>query len=467
MPLQLFNTLTNQLETFSPAEGNTVRMYSCGPTVYNFVHIGNLRTFTFQDILRRYLRHCGYAMMHVMNVTDVEDKIIRDAGAAGLSLQDFTAKYTDAFFDDCAALRLEKPERITKATEHIDDMIALIQRLEAKGCTYRSDGSTYYRIASFPAYGKLSKLKIEGVKAGARVDQDEYEKDDARDFALWKATKPGEPYWDSPFGSGRPGWHIECSAMSMRYLGETFDIHTGGEDLVFPHHENEIAQSEGATGKPFVRFWLHSKHLLVDGQRMAKSAGNFYTLRDLLSKGYTPEAIRYLLAAVPHGKQLNFTFDGLQGAQTAIERLRNFRLRLESGKFPAGAASEITELAAKARQEFEAGMDDDLNAAVAVAAVFEFVREINSRMDAGRFLAGNIADADGVLTLFDSIFDVLRPSQKAALAPGEIDGLIAERLAARKARDFARSDQIRDELKEKGVILEDTREGTRWKYAGS
>jgi cysteinyl-tRNA synthetase len=402
-----------------------------------------------------------------MNVTDVEDKIIRDAGAAGLSLQEFTAKYTDAFFDDCAALRLEKPERITKATEHIDEMIALIKRLEEKGCTYQSEGSTYFRIASFAGYGRLSKLKIEGIKTGARVDQDEYEKDDVRDFALWKATKPGEPYWDSPFGPGRPGWHIECSAMSMRYLGETFDIHTGGEDLVFPHHENEIAQSEGATGKPFVRFWLHSKHLLVDGQRMAKSLGNFHTLRDLRSKGYSPEAIRYLLAAVPHGKQLNFTFDGLQGAQTAIERLRNFRLRLETDKFAEGAAPEITEMAIEARREFEAGMDDDLNTAAAAAAAFEFVREINSLMDAGRFLAGNVADAEDVLNLFDSVFDVLRPSQRAALAPEEIQALIGERLAARNARDFARSDQIRDELKEKGVILEDTREGTRWKYAGS
>ncbi len=467
MPLQLFNTLTNQLETFTPAEGNTVRIYSCGPTVYNFVHIGNLRTFTFQDVLRRYLRYRGYTLLHVMNVTDVEDKIIRDAGAAGLSLKDFTAKYTEAFFDDCAALRLEKPDRITKATEHIDDMIALIKRLEENGHTYQSEGSVYYRIASFPGYGKLSKLKAEGIQAGARVDQDEYEKDDARDFALWKAAKPGEPYWDSPFGPGRPGWHIECSAMSMRYLGETFDIHTGGEDLVFPHHENEIAQSEGATGKPFVRFWLHSKHLLVDGQKMSKSAGNFYTLRDLLAKGYAPEAIRYVLAKVPHSKQLNFTFDEVQGAQTAIERLRNFRLRLRTDKLPEGADPAITALSVEARRAFEAGMDDDLNTSVATAAAFDFVREINSRMDAGKFLAGNVADAEDVLNLFDAIFQVLEPSHKATLEPEQIDALIAERLAARKARDFARSDQIRDELKEKGVILEDTREGTRWKYAGS
>jgi cysteinyl-tRNA synthetase len=467
MPLQIFNTLTNQLEPFAPAEGSTVRMYSCGPTVYNFVHIGNLRTFTFQDILRRYLRHRGYALMHVMNVTDVEDKIIRDAGAAGLSLKDFTAKYTEAFFDDCAALRLEKPERITKATEHIDDMIALIKRLEENGYTYKSDGSIYFRIASFAGYGKLSKLKADGIKPGARVDQDEYEKDDARDFALWKAAKSGEPYWDSPFGPGRPGWHIECSAMSMRYLGETFDIHTGGEDLVFPHHENEIAQSEGATGKPFVRFWLHSKHLLVDGQKMSKSAGNFYTLRDLLAKGYAPEAIRYVLAKVPHGKQLNFTFDEVHGAQTAIERLRNFRLRLRTDKLAGGVDPEITALSVKARQEFEAGMDDDLNTSIASAAAFDFVREINSRMDAGRVLAGNVADAEDVLNLFDSIFQVLEPSQRAALSPEEVEALIAERLAARKARDFARSDQIRDELKERGVILEDTRDGTRWKYSGS
>jgi cysteinyl-tRNA synthetase len=467
MPLQLFNTLTNQLETFSPAEGNTVRMYSCGPTVYNFVHIGNLRTFTFQDILRRYLRHCGYKLMHVMNVTDVEDKIIRDAGAAGLSLKDFTAKYTEAFFEDTAALRLEKPDRVTKATEHIDDMIALINRLEENGHTYRSDGSVYFRIASFPGYGKLSNLDASGIKAGARVEQDEYEKDELRDFALWKASKPGEPFWDSPFGPGRPGWHIECSAMAMKYLGESFDIHTGGVDLVFPHHENEIAQSEGASGKPFARFWLHAEHLLVDNQKMSKSVGNFYTLRDLLDKGYSAAAIRYLLASVPYRKQLNFTFDGLKAAQTSIERLRNFQRRLEESGLPEGANAAITALAATARKNFIAGMDDDLNTAQALGAVFEFIRDVNTKMDGGEFQTGNVADANQVLDLFDSIFDVLKTEQSGQVPAAEIEGLIAARLAARKARNFAHSDAIRDDLKARGVILEDTPQGTRWKYGSA
>ncbi|HUG82505.1 MAG TPA: cysteine--tRNA ligase, partial [Bryobacterales bacterium] len=358
-------------------------------------------------------------------------------------------------------------ERFTPATEHIGEMIELIQRLEAKGYTYQSDGSTYYRIAKFADYGKLAKLDVAGIKPGARVDQDEYEKDDARDFALWKAARPDEPAWESPFGRGRPGWHIECSAMAMKYLGESFDIHTGGVDLVFPHHENEIAQAEGATGKPFVHYWLHAEHLLVDGQKMSKSLGNFYTLRDLFDKGFSAESVRYLLASVPHRKQLNFTFDGLRAAATSIERLRNFKRRLETGRFPEGQDPEIAKLAQEARREFEAGMDDDLNTAQALGAVFEFVREANTVMDAGKFPAANVADAVSVLDLFDSIFDVLRLEISSQLPAEEIEKLIAERLAARKSRNFARSDEIRDELKEKGVILEDTRDGTRWKYAGA
>ncbi len=294
MAFQLYNTLTRRLEEFHPADGDTVRMYSCGPTVYNYVHIGNLRTFAFQDILRRYLRHRGFKLRHVMNITDVDDKIIKSAGEAGKTIYEYTAQYRKAFEEDCAKLRLETPEKITPATEYIPQMVKLIERIAEHGHTYASDGTTYFRIASFPDYGKLSRIDAKGIKAGARVDQDEYEKDDARDFALWKAARPGEPAWDSPFGPGRPGWHIECSAMGMAELGETFDIHTGGVDLAFPHHENEIAQSESATGKPFVRFWVHSEHLLVEGQKMSKSLGNFYTLRDLLDRGYSAEAIRYL-----------------------------------------------------------------------------------------------------------------------------------------------------------------------------
>ena len=467
MALHFYNTLTHRLEPFAPLDENRVRMYSCGPTVYNYVHIGNLRSFTFQDILRRYLRCRGYELYHVMNVTDVDDKIIRDSIKAGQSIAEYTARYRTSFEQDAATLRLESPERVTPATEHIGEMIELIRRLDEKGHTYESKGSTYFRIGSFPEYGKLSRLDASGIQAGARVEQDEYEKDELRDFALWKASKPGEPVWDSPFGPGRPGWHIECSAMAMKYLGESFDIHTGGVDLVFPHHENEIAQSEAATGKPFVRFWLHAEHLLVDNRKMSKSAGNFYTLRDLLGKGFSAEAIRYLLASVPYRKQINFTIDGLKASQTAIERLRNFQRRLEEGGFPGGRNSAVTELADAACQNFIAGMDDDLNTALALAAVFEFIRDVNTRMDAGEFQADNVADANRVLELFDAVFDVLKTEESGQVPAEEIEALIAERIAARKARDFIRSDAIRDGLKARGVILEDTPQGTRWKYGSA
>src|SRR5215472_9535320 len=336
MALRFYNTLSQQLEEFSPARDNTVRMYTCGPTVYDFAHIGNFRTFTFVDLLRKCLRANGFALDHVMNITDVDDKIIRNAVARHQSLEDYTAVYTKAFLDDCAALRLELPQHLVCATSHIDDMVGAIQRLSAGGHTYASDGSTYFRIASFPGYGKLSHNDFSGNIAGARVDVDEYEKADARDFALWKAPKEGEPAWKTPIGPGRPGWHIECSVMAIKYLGETLDIHAGGVDLIFPHHENEIAQSESLTGKPFSRFWLHAEFLMVEGQKMSKSLGNYYTLRDLVKKGHAPESIRYLLASVPYRKSLNFTFDGLKSAQTAIERLRNFKLRLETDSFADG-----------------------------------------------------------------------------------------------------------------------------------
>jgi cysteinyl-tRNA synthetase len=439
-------------------------MYTCGPTVWNYAHIGNLRTFTFEDILRRWLRYRGYQLDQVMNITDVDDRIINESAAAGKTLREYTEVYTQAFLDDTAAIRLERPERLVRATEHIDDMVRVIQGLAARSCTYTSEGSVYFRIASFPGYGKLSHADFSGILAGARVDADRYEKDDARDFVLWKARKAGEPFWDSPLGPGRPGWHIECSAMAMRYLGETLDIHAGGVDLTFPHHENEIAQSEALTGQPFTRFWLHSEHLMVEGSTMSKSLGNFYTLRDLLEKGYPPETIRYLLASVPYRKKLNFTFDALRAAATAIERLRNYKLRLETGKYGEGADPAVSERTRTGLARFEDALDDDLNTAEALAAVFEYIRDTNTVMDAGEFRSGNVPGAIGLLRAFDRVFDVLTPSAQAeAWSDAEIEKLTGERVQARKARDFQRADAIRAELLEKGVILEDTKEGTRWK----
>src|ERR1017187_8045983 len=322
--IQFHNTLTGRTEPFVPLVPGEVRCYTCGPTVYDFAHVGNFRTFVFQDVLRRFLKSRGFRVIQVMNLTDVDDRIIQKSAAAGVSIREYTDKYIQAYLDDRRALNLEPPEHIARATEHIDDMVKLIQRLTAKGFTYTSDGSTYYRIAKFPAYGKLSKIDVAGMQTGARVDMDRYEKDNARDFALWKAPKPGEHFWETAIGPGRPGWHIECAAMALKYLGDTLDIHSGGVDLTFPHHENEIAESEAATGKPFARYWLHSEHLQIESQKMSKSLGNFYTLRDLLDMEYAPECIRYLLASVPYRKKLNFTFDGLKAAQKSIERIRDF-----------------------------------------------------------------------------------------------------------------------------------------------
>jgi cysteinyl-tRNA synthetase len=399
-----------------------------------------------------------------MNITDVEDKIIRNSMAQGKTLQEYTRAYEAAFLEDARTLRLERPECLVRATEHIDEMVEAIQRLGEKGYTYLSEGSTYYRIANFREYGKLSHIDLGGTRAGARVDVDEYEKDDARDFVLWKLKKEGEPFWDTPIGAGRPGWHIECSVMAMKYLGETLDIHAGGIDLTFPHHENEIAQSEALTGKPFARFWLHAEHLIVDGQKMSKSLGNFYTLRDILGQGYQPEAVRYLLAAVPYRNKLNFTFDGLKAAATAIERLRNYKLRLETERLPAGTNAEWLDRTRQACARFEEALDDDLNTAGALGVVFEFVRDSNTAMDLGEFRAENARAARALLEGFDSVFDVLRPTAtEGDLSDGEVEDLVAERGQAKKAKDFARSDAIRAQLLDRGIILEDTKEGTRWK----
>ena len=464
MPLRFYNTLTQQVEAFQPSDGKTVRMYTCGPTVYDFAHIGNFRTFVFYDLLRRWLRARGFALNHVMNITDVDDKIIRNAMAANQSLSEYTAQYTQAFFEDMGTLRVETAERVVKATEHIPQMVELIRCLGERGFTYESDGSVYFRIAKFPGYGKLSHRDFGGERAGARVESDNYEKDDARDFALWKAPKAGEPAWDSAVGRGRPGWHIECSAMAIEYLGETLDIHAGGVDLVFPHHENEIAQSEACTSQPFARFWIHSEFLLVDGQKMSKSLGNFYTLRDILGRGYAPESVRYLLASVPYRKGLNFTFDGLKSAVTAIDRVRNFQFRLAGAHFPEGVNAPLVERTALADSQFCDAMDDDLNTAEALAAVFEFIRDANTAMDSGTFQQGNVEAATLLLARFDAVFEVLQPTAaEAAMPDAEVAQLVAERTQAKKSRDFARADRLREQLTLAGIMIEDTKDGVRWK----
>ena len=487
MPLNLYNTLSGKVEEFAPAADNTARMYACGPTVYDYGHIGNFRTFVAVDLLRRFLRQCGFQLQHVMNITDVDDKIIRNAAREKKTVQEYTKKYEDAFLEDMASLNLERPEKIVRATEHIGEMAEFIAALEKKGIAYRTeDGSYYFSIAKFPEYGKLSKNDFGGIEVGARVDVDEYEKDNARDFALWKAPKEGEAHWESVIGPGRPGWHIECSVMSMKYLGESFDLHGGGEDLIFPHHENEIAQSESLTGKTFARHWVHVRFLLVEGEKMSKSAGNFYTLRDLLVKGHKASSIRFLLTSVPYRKQLNFTFDGLKQAAHSVERLRTFQMRMRMSQLPAGMNPAAQEAATQAKQEMRAGMEDDLNTARASAAIFDMVREANTLADRGELREGDKAPLLEVLEQFDEIFAVLKDDDaektRAAMewakahgieveagvsgseiADEEVNRLIEERNAAKKARDFARSDAIRKQLSEAGIVVEDTKEGIRWK----
>jgi cysteinyl-tRNA synthetase len=475
--IRFHNTLTNRLEPLQPLHKGEVRIYTCGPTVYDYAHIGNFRTFVFQDILRRFLHSRGLTVLQVMNLTDVDDRIIQNAAAAGASIRDYTEKYIQAFLDDMKALHLEMPEEVVRATDHIDDMVDLILRLQEKGITYTSEGSIYYRISQFPSYGKLSKIDLHGMKAGARVDNDRYEKDDARDFALWKAPKPGEHFWETRIGAGRPGWHIECSAMAMKYLGETLDIHTGGIDLAFPHHENEIAESEAATGRPFAKLWLHAEHLIIDGEKMSKSLGNFFTLRDLFAKGQKPSTIRYLLLSVPYRRQLNFTADSVKQAENSVERLRNFLARLKNERFSAGSNPKMEERAREALADFDAALADDLNTAVALASIFDLVRDVNTAMDRGEFLQQDAAPMVAAMEKFDAILAVLADDDEEKLrelgfspelprlTAEQIEALIEERNAAKKRRDFKRSDEIRQQLTNSGIIVEDTRDGSvRWKY---
>lgn len=495
MPFNLYNSLSGKTEEFAPAQGNLVRFYDCGPTVYDYGHIGNFRTFIAVDVLRRFLRQSGYGLMHVMNITDVDDKIIRNANQRGLPIGEYTKKYEKAFLDDLDALNVQRPEIISRATEHIPEMAEFIHKLAKKRVAYKAeDGSWYFRIDKFKDYGKLSKKDFAGMTdgGGGRQDADEYDKDDARDFALWKAPKEGEASWDTEIGPGRPGWHIECSTMAMKYLGETFDLHAGGEDLLFPHHENEIAQSESLTGKPFARHWMHVRFLLVEGQKMSKSLGNFYTLRDLVLLGHKPSSIRLLLISVPYRKQLNFTFDGLVQAANSVERLRNFKLRLETSHWEEGSNPEISILAGKAIQEMTAGLNDDLNTAQALAAIFDLVRDVNAAADQGKVKKEDIPAVLEALRRFDEIFAVLDDqdavhvkavvdwakadgleekispqaaeiARAASLSDLDIEEMVAKHSAARKAKDFKTSDAIRDQLLAEGIILENTKDGVRWK----
>ncbi len=463
--LRIYNTLTAQLEELRPLIEGEVRFYYCGPTVWDYGHIGNFRSAIAADVIRRYLKFKGLRVTQVMNITDVDDRIIAKAQEAGVGIDEYTGRYIEAFWEDFDALGCERPEVAPRATRHIPEMAVIIEQLQQRGHAYQSDGSIYYRIKSFPEYGKLSKINFAGNVAGAseRIDTDKYEKEDARDFALWKApNRPDETAWDAPIGRGRPGWHIECSAMSMKYLGETFDLHLGGVDLIFPHHENEIAQSEGATGKQFVRYWLHFEHLKVEGETMSKSKGNYYTFRDLTAKGFSAAAIRYFLLSVPCRKQLNFTFDALRGAEKTVDSLRDFRARLEEAKTEPGTNPDLHDATEQALKDFEAGMDDDLNTSVALAAVHDLTRQVNTVLARRTLREENKREVSEAIDRIDSVMNVFGEPQRQML-DDQIQRLIDERQEARHRRDFARGDEIRDELAAQGIILEDTKDGVRWK----
>jgi cysteinyl-tRNA synthetase len=464
--MKFFNTMTRRLEEFKPINPSEVKMYTCGPTVYDYAHIGNFRTYAFEDLLRRYLKYKGYKVTQVMNITDVDDKIIKASRQNKIPAAEYSKIFTQSFFEDIKELNLEPAEIYPRATEHIPEMVQLIKTLIAKGIAYQGeDGSYYFSIAKFPAYGRLAHLEAQDLKIGARIKHDEYDKLSASDFALWKAwdEADGEVFWETELGKGRPGWHIECSAMSMKYLGESFDIHTGGVDNIFPHHENEIAQSEAATGKTFVRYWMHSEHLRVENQKMSKSLGNFYTLRSLKEKGFNPLTLRYVYISQHYRSKLNFTLEGLQAAQKTLEGLYDFIRRLK--RLPEGSPNPVVEqLIASAHREFIQAMDEDLNTPVALAAVFTLITKVNTLMAKDSVSA---ADGAAILELLLDLDKILGLKLAGASAveelPAEIMALIQEREQVRKAKDFKASDLLRDELKSKGYLIEDTPGGPRWK----
>jgi len=465
MTIRLHDTLSGGLRPLEPIEPGHVRMYSCGPTVYGPAHIGNFRSFLFADLLVRHLRARGLRVTWVMNVTDIDDKIIRGAAEAGCSTAELAERWLGQFLADARALRMTPPDVMPRATEHIPDMVALIEALLARGHAYRTpDGSIFFRVASWPSYGKLSKLDPSQLRVGERVEADDYAKDDVRDFALWKAPKPGEPVWETSIGPGRPGWHIECSAMSMRHLGSPFDIHTGGIDLIFPHHEDEIAQSEAATGREFVRLWVHCAHLQMGGAKMAKSTGNIARVADLLGAGVSARALRYALISVHYRVPLNYSEESLAAAAAAVDRLDALVAALETYREERPDSPDLPDLLARARADFDAALDDDLAISSALGILFELVRELNRRVDARLLSTADAARALAALRGFDAVLGVLPAAEERALEP-ELAALLEARAAARRARDWATSDRLRDELARRGIVVEDTRDGQRWRWA--
>jgi len=460
--IRFFNTLSSKKENFKPIQPGQVKLYTCGPTVYDFAHIGNFRAYIFEDLLKRFLQLIGYQVVHVMNITDVDDKTIKGAAAEKLALKEYTQKYTDAFFEDIKILNIARADYYPKATEHIPDMVRIIRGLLQKGHAYEKEGSIYFSLAKFPDYGKLSKIRRHELQSTARIEADEYEKESAQDFALWKKKKEGEPFWETEIGFGRPGWHIECSAMSTKYLGETFDIHCGGVDNIFPHHENEIAQSEAYFGKKFVNYWLHCHHLIVNGEKMSKSKGNFYTLRDLLGKKIDPLAIRFLLISSHYRKVLNFTFDALDQAQASLQRIKDFVYELSNRSFPDGENPKVSKLIKEAREKFMRGLGDDLNISVALTALFELIKTVNILLVQEKIFALDAKHLVSFVYTLDEVLAVL-PAQREAALPEKYIRQIQEREKARQEKNFKKADQIRQELLKDGIVLEDTKEGVRWK----